>query len=191
MASRLSVGLIAMLALAGCSSAQKARLAEREKISATSGMLCDFVNGDEYQDVEIQLNLEMARRCDSSKSFTVTEYKNASEVHGIVFCCSMRKDAKGAAKEHGDHESEQIDSKPEPKAAPAPKKEEKKPDSAKADSKKSALSEPSPGASSGPAPASVSAPSPQPTPSQPAPPKPQPQAQPGSVKSDMDAVLED
>lgn len=82
---------ITAFCLSSCSSAQKARQAEREKVAAVTGFYCDFVNGDEFKDAEVALNLTMAKRCDPAKPFSMTGYKNASEIHGIVYCCSTIK----------------------------------------------------------------------------------------------------
>ena len=79
--------------LAGCASSQiKARKDQREKASQASGMYCDFVNGELYPDVEVQLNLEMAKRCDDDKSYTITNYKTSNENMGLVYCCSLNKE---------------------------------------------------------------------------------------------------
>lgn len=77
--------------LAGCSNAARIRAQEREKLSLNSGLYCDFINGDEYADVEVQLNLEIARRCDANRNISLTSYKNSSEIHGIVYCCALVK----------------------------------------------------------------------------------------------------
>jgi hypothetical protein len=76
----------------GCASSQmKTRKAERDKVSATSKLYCDFVNGDVYPDIEVALNIEMARRCDSSKAMSMTSYRSPSEATGIIYCCAMRE----------------------------------------------------------------------------------------------------
>jgi outer membrane biosynthesis protein TonB len=79
------------LLLAGCSSAQKARLAEREKVSAASGMYCEFISGDVHNDIDVELNLQIGKRCDANKPFTMTNYKNSSENYGVIYCCSLAK----------------------------------------------------------------------------------------------------
>lgn len=83
--------LLALLTLAGCSGAMKQRAEQREKLSASSGYYCEFINGDEYQDIDVELNLSLARRCDSSKSSTITGYKNSSDVYGVIYCCTLAK----------------------------------------------------------------------------------------------------
>ena len=86
------------LVLTGCASgkAQK-RMADRDRVSSQSKLYCDFVNGSEFNDVEIELNLQMARRCDSNKTFSITNYKTPSENVGIMYCCSLNADDKTAA----------------------------------------------------------------------------------------------
>jgi hypothetical protein len=82
---------------AGCSSGQKEREEQRNRLSASSGMYCEFINGDEFQDIDIELNMSMAKRCDSSKPYTLTQYKNSSDVNGLLYCCSIvRKEVKHA-----------------------------------------------------------------------------------------------
>ena len=81
--------------LSGCASgkAQK-RMADRERVSSQSKLYCDFVNGSEFNDVEVELNLQMARRCDSNKTFSITNYKTPSENVGIMYCCSLNSEDK-------------------------------------------------------------------------------------------------
>ena len=74
----------------GCASSQmKQRKEAREKVSQTSKLYCDFVNGELYPDVEIVLNLEMAKKCDSEKSFSITQYKTSNENNGVMYCCAL------------------------------------------------------------------------------------------------------
>jgi hypothetical protein len=77
------------LLLSGCASGKfKERQEQREKVSATSGMFCEFVSGDVFPDLDVELNLRMAQRCDSNKNFTLANYKNSSEQNGIIYCCA-------------------------------------------------------------------------------------------------------
>lgn len=83
------LGLVGVF-LVGCASSQmKARKDQRDKVSQTSKLYCDFVNGDVFPDVEVQLNIEMAKHCDSEKSFTATGYRTTNENMGIVYCCAL------------------------------------------------------------------------------------------------------
>lgn len=114
--------------LAGCASSQiKARKDQREKASQVSGMYCDFVNGELYPDVEVQLNLEMAKRCDDDKSYSVTSYKTSNENMGLVYCCSLNKEHKKS--------DAPVTAAKSAAAAPAPAADAKKAD-VKADAKK-------------------------------------------------------
>jgi hypothetical protein len=83
------VGVAAIsLFLVSCGTS-KARLAERDKISSASGMYCEFISGDIHNDIDIELNMQMGKRCDSSKPFSITNYKNSSENFGVVYCCAI------------------------------------------------------------------------------------------------------
>lgn len=79
--------------LVACSSAKKERLEQREKMAASSGFYCDFVNGEKYTDVEVVMNLDMGKRCDSGKPFSISQYRSPSDVVGMMYCCSMAKKA--------------------------------------------------------------------------------------------------
>lgn len=92
--------LLSMLVLAalftGCaSSQQKQRKEAREKISQSSKLYCDFVNGELFPDVEVVLNLEMGKRCDSEKNFSISQYRTSNENVGIMYCCAL-SGAKGS-----------------------------------------------------------------------------------------------
>ena len=84
-----SVTLIVVVSLfAGCGSNRvRARKEERDKLAQSSKIYCDFVNGEIYPDIEVATNLEMAKHCDSEKSFTLTSYHSPSDNIGLVFCC--------------------------------------------------------------------------------------------------------
>lgn len=84
--------LFALIAgsLAGCASSRfKARQEQREKIANSAGLYCDFISGDLYPDLEVELNMQMARRCDVNRNFSITNYKNASAQNGIMYCCAL------------------------------------------------------------------------------------------------------
>lgn len=83
-------GMMGFLFLTGCASgAYKARQEQREKVSSSSGLYCEWVNGDKHSDIEVELNLQMGKRCDSNKPFSLTPYKNSSDQNGIMYCCAM------------------------------------------------------------------------------------------------------
>ena len=117
--------LALVFSLSGCSSAMKQRKEQREKLAQSSKFYCDFVNGEVFTDVEVQLNLEMAKRCDPEKHFSVSSYKTPSENQGVLYCCSLS--GKGVAAAKADNKSEaKAEAKPEAKAEP--KAEAKKAD---------------------------------------------------------------
>lgn len=89
--SVLSLGVVTAFLLSACASSHyKARQEQREKLAASSGMYCEWVNGEKHSDVDVELSLEMAKRCDSSKSFSITTYKNTSDQNGVIYCCVMQ-----------------------------------------------------------------------------------------------------
>lgn len=91
---KLSISLIlSALFFVGCANT-KARQEQRDKISASSGMYCEFISGDRYADVDVELNLQMGKRCDPAKPYSLTNYKNSSENFGLVYCCGIK--GKGA-----------------------------------------------------------------------------------------------
>ncbi|MGE5086592.1 MAG: hypothetical protein ACM3MG_09850 [Bacillota bacterium] len=86
----LVVSLSSAFLLSACASgAFKARQEQREKLASSSGMFCEFISGDVHPDLDVELNMAMARRCDSSRPFTITNYKNSSNQQGVVYCCAM------------------------------------------------------------------------------------------------------
>ncbi len=89
--SSFALVILFSFVLSSCSSMYKERAEQRDKVSQTSGIYCDFVNGDDHNDAAVELNLQMAKRCDSNKNYTVTNYKNASDIFGLVYCCSPQK----------------------------------------------------------------------------------------------------
>jgi hypothetical protein len=83
-------GMLGLLALTGCaSSSYKARQEQREKLANSAGLYCEWINGDKHSDIDVELNLQMAKRCDSSRPFTLTPYKNTADQNGIMYCCAM------------------------------------------------------------------------------------------------------
>ncbi len=83
-------GMLGLLAMTGCaSSAYKARQEQREKIANSAGLYCEWINGDKHSDIDVELNLQMAKRCDSARPFTLAPYKNTADQNGIMYCCAM------------------------------------------------------------------------------------------------------
>lgn len=87
----ISLALGSAFLFSGCSSAYKQRQEERSKIAASSGHYCEFVNGDAHNDVDVELTMLMAKKCDIAKPYTITNYKNASDIFGVIFCCGYQK----------------------------------------------------------------------------------------------------
>ncbi|MGZ3773513.1 MAG: hypothetical protein ACXVCY_10670 [Pseudobdellovibrionaceae bacterium] len=106
------------LILSGCASGTfKARQEQREKLASSTGMYCEFVSGDLHPDVDVELSMQMAHRCDSGKNFTITNYKNSSDQTGVIFCCSTV----GRAESRTERRYSQPTRAPAPAAvAPAP-----------------------------------------------------------------------
>ena len=91
--NRFVVGaVVATLLMTGCGSMQK-RQEERNKVAQSSGLYCEFVNGDANNDVDVEVNIQMSKKCDITKQFSMTSYKNASDIFGIVYCCHYQKAA--------------------------------------------------------------------------------------------------
>lgn len=83
-------GILMSLILSSCaSSSHKARMDQREKVAGTAGLYCEWVNGEKHPDIDVEVNLQMARRCDSSKPFSLSTYKNSADQNGVMYCCGM------------------------------------------------------------------------------------------------------
>lgn len=101
--------------VSGCASAKfKERQMQRDKLAASSGMFCEFVSGEDHPDVDVEMNMKMAQKCDASKPFSITSYKNSSENFGLVYCCSVAKAEKPAPKAV---ERKEVSTTPAPAAA--------------------------------------------------------------------------
>ncbi len=85
-----AIALSSLFLLSACASGTfKARQEQREKLASSSGMYCEFINGDKYPDTDVELNMQMARRCDANRNFSIINYKNASDQIGVMYCCAM------------------------------------------------------------------------------------------------------
>ncbi|MGZ3768982.1 MAG: hypothetical protein ACXVCP_06800 [Bdellovibrio sp.] len=106
----------AALILSGCASGTfKARQEQREKLANSTGMYCEFISGDLFPDLDVELSMKMANRCDSNKNFSITNYKNSSDQPGVIYCCSTYNRA--------ERRSSQASRTAAPAPAPAPKAE--------------------------------------------------------------------
>jgi hypothetical protein len=73
----------------GCASGTfKARQEQREKMAASTGMYCEFISGDLFPDLDVELSMSMAKRCEPTKTFSITNYKNSSDQSGVIYCCN-------------------------------------------------------------------------------------------------------
>lgn len=112
--------------LTGCASGRfKERQAQREKMATTSGMFCEFVSGDEFPDVDVEVSLHMAQRCDSNKPFSLTGYKNSSENFGVVYCCSIVREKPAEKAPVKSEKKEEIVTPPAVTPAPVANAEKK------------------------------------------------------------------
>ena len=92
--------VMSALMLSACASSKfKESQAQREKMASSAGLYCEFVSGDVYPDLDVELNMKMANRCDSNRSFSITNYKNVSDQNGVMYCCAMpsREEARRAS----------------------------------------------------------------------------------------------
>jgi hypothetical protein len=104
------IGVLSVFAfVVGCSSASKRKEA-RDKAAATTGLFCEFVNGEAGQDIDTALTLAMSQamgqKCDRDKNFSITNYRTPSDIGGIVYCCGLADGEKKAmAKASVKHEA--------------------------------------------------------------------------------------
>lgn len=82
------IGFVLVMGLVGCSGAQKARKEERERVAQSKGIFCDFVSESDFKDVDVELNLRLAKRCNATKPFSISGYKRVSENPGVLYCCN-------------------------------------------------------------------------------------------------------
>ena len=125
------------LFLSGCASGRKQKFEQREKLAASSGIYCDFVNGDKNKEIELELNVLMAKKCDSDRPFSITNYKSPAEVTGVLYCCAIKKEVHSSEMKMDSNSEFKLDETKPVKAAPpvVPAKADPKAD-AKPDVKK-------------------------------------------------------
>lgn len=103
------LGVVFAIIISGCSAAQKARREERDRVVQSKGVLCDFVSESDFKDIDIELNLRLAKKCDASKPFNISSYKRVSENPGVLYCCNTNGGASfdnEASKLDSTHETE-------------------------------------------------------------------------------------
>lgn len=121
-----AIGIAGLLFLTGCaSSTYRARQEQREKLASNAGLYCEWVNGDKHSDIDVELNMQMAKRCDSSKPFTLTPYKNSADQNGIMYCCAMATSEPRAVAHRASSNSPAVQKAPaKDAAAPGPQSDE-------------------------------------------------------------------
>ncbi len=80
---------LSFIGLTGCSSGQSKRKEQQTQVVKSSKIYCEFVNGENQQDVDVVLNLQMGARCDFEKPYTMTSYKTPADITGVMFCCGV------------------------------------------------------------------------------------------------------
>ncbi|MBX3016744.1 MAG: hypothetical protein KF767_02555 [Bdellovibrionaceae bacterium] len=77
--------------LSACSSAElKQRQEVRDRVVKSSGLYCEFMNGDANPDIDVAVNIAMGAKCDADKDFSITSYRSPSEINGVMFCCAVK-----------------------------------------------------------------------------------------------------
>jgi hypothetical protein len=81
---------LSLVFLSACSSSKlKERKEQRDRVAQTSKMYCEFINGDIFPDIDVAVNLEMAKRCDADKPYSISQYNTRSDSTGIMYCCTV------------------------------------------------------------------------------------------------------
>jgi hypothetical protein len=66
----------------------KGRRDQRERLVKEGGKpYCEFLNGEAFPDIDVALNLEMAKKCNPDKPMSVSNYKSPAEAIGVLYCC--------------------------------------------------------------------------------------------------------
>ncbi len=82
--------IIGFVFLSGCASGQfEKQKKERDKLSSQSGFYCDFINSESSVAAELELNVHLAKKCDSEKTFSFINYKHPNEQRGLLYCCVL------------------------------------------------------------------------------------------------------
>lgn len=115
----VSATVVGALFLSGCASGRKQKFEQREKLAASSGLYCDFVNGDKNKEVELELNVLMAKKCDADRPFSITNYKTPAEVTGVLYCCAVKKNEFKAPEAKSSNPKPEVKVEPKVEAKPA------------------------------------------------------------------------
>lgn len=86
----LKLSLIAVvLSVVGCASQQqKVRKEQQQKIIQANKFYCEYLNGEQYYDIDVAVNVNMGQKCDPEKPFSLSQYRTPSDVQGVMYCCS-------------------------------------------------------------------------------------------------------
>ena len=119
--SKILQAVLLLIFVSACSTAQiKARKEVREKAANSSHLYCEFVNGENFPDIDVALNIQVAKFCEAkANNISLTSYRSPSDAIGIVYCCGLKDGAIDKANKEALKESKelQFDSKDSPKAA--------------------------------------------------------------------------
>ncbi len=78
----------------GCSSSGvKQRKEQRDKVAQSSKFYCEFLNAEQFPDIDVAINLEVAKRCDTTLPMQMFPYKTPTEVSGVMYCCNTNASA--------------------------------------------------------------------------------------------------
>ncbi|MCS6838875.1 MAG: hypothetical protein NZ480_08520 [Bdellovibrionaceae bacterium] len=107
----LLFSLMVTLVWTGCGSSKKReRSVQREHLSSSRKFYCEFINGEKFSDIDVTLNIQMAERCDTSLPFSISGYRSASDLPGVIFCCNLRGSVAERPVELKGHKSEDSSS---------------------------------------------------------------------------------
>jgi hypothetical protein len=116
---------VCMVFSGGCATISKERREARETAASQSGLFCDFVNESDFRDVEVELNLRMANKCNSAKPFSVSGYKRLNESAGFMYCCSVKESqVQETPKASAPSSKNDVEGSAKPKENPAQGKQE-------------------------------------------------------------------
>lgn len=84
------LGAIALVVSSCASQDRKQRQTLREKASTSNKFYCEYINAEKYTDTDVVLNIAMADKCETSLPFSVTQFRTASDIPGVLYCCSLK-----------------------------------------------------------------------------------------------------
>ncbi len=114
---KITVLFALVIFAAGCSSSViKEKRKERERLVQQSKLYCEFINAEIFPDTELELNVQMAKKCDPDKPMTMTQFKTPSENQGIMYCCSLENASVLSPKPKRSRPAPKASEKPDEKA---------------------------------------------------------------------------